>query len=148
MDLSNLSLEELDEKLQEARDAAAARPELAYMLQAHIDNCEREKARRFAETLGGCFTLRDELKTLADTDTIVCRCEDVSYGKLKDYDSWRGAKLQTRCGMGPCQGRVCGGSASFLFGWENESVRPPIFPTRLENLSSDEHDDPDEILLA
>jgi NADPH-dependent 2,4-dienoyl-CoA reductase/sulfur reductase-like enzyme len=115
---------------------------------ARWDFRDRDKARRFAAVLDECFALRDELRYLADEATIVCRCEDVPYSKLKDYDSWRGAKLQTRCGMGPCQGRVCGGAADFLFGWENESVRPPIFPTRLENLSTEQHDDPDEILLA
>jgi hypothetical protein len=44
------------------------------------------------------------------------------------------AKLQTRCGMGACQGRICGSAVEFLFGWNDRSVRPPIFPVRMENL--------------
>ncbi len=95
---------------------------------------KRERTRRFADALNRTFALRDELKTLADDSTIVCRCEDVQYGKLKDFDNWRTAKLQTRCGMGPCQGRVCGAAVEFLFGWKPDSVRPPIFPVKLENL--------------
>jgi NADPH-dependent 2,4-dienoyl-CoA reductase/sulfur reductase-like enzyme len=95
---------------------------------------KREKARRFADSLNRAFALRDELRTLADDETVVCRCEDVQYGTLKDFENWRTAKLQTRCGMGPCQGRICGAATEFLFGWEPPSVRPPIFPVKLENL--------------
>jgi hypothetical protein len=80
------------------------------------------------------FELRDELKTLATSATIVCRCEDVQYGKLTEYRNFRTAKLQTRCGMGPCQGRVCGAAVEFMFGWKDRSVRPPIFPVKMENL--------------
>ncbi len=74
---------------------------------------EREKAHRFGNALNAAFSLRDDLKTLADDATMVCRCEDVEYGRLKEFDSWRSAKLQTRCGMGSCQGRVCGAATSF-----------------------------------
>ncbi|HET6974705.1 MAG TPA: hypothetical protein VFI24_00165, partial [Pyrinomonadaceae bacterium] len=78
--------------------------------------------------------LRDELKRLAAPETIVCRCEDVTYERLRVQNSWRTAKLQTRCGMGPCQGRICGGAVEFLFGWRAESVRPPVLPVRVESL--------------
>jgi NADPH-dependent 2,4-dienoyl-CoA reductase/sulfur reductase-like enzyme len=94
----------------------------------------REKLRRFARDLNRSFALRDELMRLPEPETLVCRCEDVTFKRLQAYDSWRAAKIQTRCGMGPCQGRICGPAAEFLFGWRMESVRPPIFPTRLENL--------------
>jgi NADPH-dependent 2,4-dienoyl-CoA reductase/sulfur reductase-like enzyme len=95
----------------------------------------RAKLRRFADSLNRAFALGDELKTLARPDTIVCRCEDVTFERIKQFDSWRAAKLQTRCGMGPCQGRVCGPAIEFLMGWKAESVRPPIFPVRLESLA-------------
>jgi hypothetical protein len=36
--------------------------------------------------------------------------------------------------MGPCQGRICGPAVQFILGWEPSSVRPPIFPTRLDTL--------------
>jgi hypothetical protein len=52
----------------------------------------------------------------------------VLVGRAAGHPSWRSAKLHTRCGMGPCQGRVCGPAAEFLFGWKPESVRPPLFP--------------------
>jgi len=95
---------------------------------------EREKARRFARMLDRTFRLRCELRSLPATDTIVCRCEDVGYARLQGRTSWRAAKLQTRCGMGPCQGRICGPATQFLFKWNPDSIRPPVFPVRVENL--------------
>ena len=94
----------------------------------------REKTTAFARALDKTFELRDELKTLAESSTMVCRCEDVQYGKLTEYKGSRTAKLQTRCGMGACQGRICGAAIEFLFGWDDRSVRPPIFPVKMENL--------------
>src|SRR6185312_13926531 len=95
----------------------------------------RDRARRFARSLERSFALRDELRRLARPDTIVCRCEDVPAGALAGRTSWVDAKLQTRCGMGPCQGRICGAATAFLHGWERGSVRPPIFPVGVENLA-------------
>jgi len=91
---------------------------------------------RFRSALARAFTLRPELKRLATDDTLVCRCEDVTLGRLREFTNWREAKLLTRCGMGSCQGRVCGGATQFLFGWGAESVRPPILPAKVVNLIS------------
>ena len=96
---------------------------------------KRAAARRFAEALNRAFTLRDPLKRLPRPDTFVCRCEDVTYERLRTMPSFRAAKLHTRCGMGPCQGRICGPAAEFLFGWRTASVRPPIFPARIGSLA-------------
>lgn len=94
----------------------------------------RKSHRRFAEALERAFRLRAELRELATEDTLVCRCEDVPLGRVREFHGWREAKLQTRCGMGPCQGRVCGGAVEFLLGWRAESVRPPVFPARIGSL--------------
>jgi NADPH-dependent 2,4-dienoyl-CoA reductase/sulfur reductase-like enzyme len=96
---------------------------------------ERRKARRFARLLDLTFHLRPELRNLPAAETIVCRCEDVPYSRLQEHRSWRAAKLHTRCGMGPCQGRVCGPATQFLFQWNPDSVRPPVFPARVESLA-------------
>jgi len=101
---------------------------------ARVLFAKRDKARGFSDLLNGTFALRRELRELADAETIVCRCEDVILSRLRAFDSWREAKLQTRCGMGACQGRICSGATEFLFGWQRDSVRPPIFPVRMENL--------------
>jgi NADPH-dependent 2,4-dienoyl-CoA reductase/sulfur reductase-like enzyme len=96
---------------------------------------ERERTKRFTRLLDQTFRLRPELKSLAAADTIVCRCEDVQYARLQHRTCWRSAKLQTRCGMGPCQGRICGPATEFLFGWTPDSVRPPIFPAKVDSLA-------------
>ena len=96
---------------------------------------KRDRARRFARRLERVFALRDELRRLARPETIVCRCEDVAHGALTTHSTWTEAKLQTRCGMGPCQGRVCGAAAEFLYGWTRTSIRPPIFPAPLGHLA-------------
>jgi NADPH-dependent 2,4-dienoyl-CoA reductase/sulfur reductase-like enzyme len=111
--------------------AAAGQPTEARALFA-----QREKARRFAKLLDSTFRLRSELRTLPLPETMVCRCEDVPYSRLQQHPSWRSAKLHTRCGMGPCQGRICGPATEFLFNWNPDSVRPPVFPARVETLAA------------
>ena len=110
--------------------AAAGLPERARSLFR-----KREKALGFAKLMDQAYRLREELKSLPNTDTFVCRCEDVSYERLSKVSSFRAAKLHTRCGMGPCQGRICGPATEFLFGWQRDSVRPPIFPARIGSLA-------------
>ncbi len=95
----------------------------------------RDRWRRFAVALEAAFAPRPELRSLVHADTIVCRCEDVTWGRIQAQTSWRSAKLHARCGMGPCQGRICGPAVEFLKGWGSESVRPPIFPTAVGNLT-------------
>jgi NADPH-dependent 2,4-dienoyl-CoA reductase/sulfur reductase-like enzyme len=94
----------------------------------------REKHRNFSRLLEDTFALRPELRNIPNASTIICRCEDVTIERVKTYQNWREAKLMTRCGMGPCQGRVCGPAVEFLYGWRAESVRPPIFPSKIGTL--------------
>jgi NADPH-dependent 2,4-dienoyl-CoA reductase/sulfur reductase-like enzyme len=121
-------------------DAALVEGQIAGLCAAGRDDIaqrlfpRRASWHRFRQALREAFAPRPELARLADDDTIVCRCEDVSLGRMKDHTTWRDAKLMTRCGMGPCQGRVCGAAARVLFGWGMESVRPPVLPVRLETL--------------
>jgi NADPH-dependent 2,4-dienoyl-CoA reductase/sulfur reductase-like enzyme len=110
--------------------AAAGQPEAARRLFA-----ARERHRRFAADLERAFRLRQDLAEFAANDTLVCRCEDVPLGRVRRCSGWREAKLHTRCGMGACQGRVCGPALEFLLGWKSESVRPPLFPARIRTLS-------------
>lgn len=88
----------------------------------------RRRERRFATALETTFALRHELRSLPREDTILCRCEDVSWGAAREFTDVRHAKLQTRCGMGSCQGRVCGAAGRWLLGWEQDRVRTPFFP--------------------
>jgi NADPH-dependent 2,4-dienoyl-CoA reductase/sulfur reductase-like enzyme len=95
---------------------------------------QRAAWHKFRAALAEAFALRPELTRLAEEDTILCRCEDVALGKMRGHNDWRDAKLQTRCGMGPCQGRVCGAAAKVVLGWGMESVRPPVIPARVQSL--------------
>lgn len=103
--------------------------------------------RRDAETAFGnamhrAFALRPELRSLAAPETIVCRCEDVRYSDLQalvnEHSVWTEAKLQTRCGMGSCQARICGPAIEELFHWKNTSMRPSIFPVPVSAFCSAE----------
>ena len=97
---------------------------------------KRARFQKVVRILQDAFPLRPELKNLARPDTLVCRCEDVPHERLCEHTSWRAAKLHARCGMGPCQGRVCAPAAEFLFGWQIDSVRPPLFPVRCSSLTA------------
>lgn len=97
----------------------------------------RARARRFAAAVGKSFAPAPRARALADETTLVCRCEDVTLGALRGFDDARAAKLATRCGMGPCQGRICGAVLAELFGWSwHGHPRQPVFPVRLASLAS------------
>ena len=108
---------------------AANRPDLAKKLKF-----PHKSAQGFANALNETFAPRPELRALCQPDTVVCRCEDVPLRCLQSSDSWRAAKLHFRCGMGPCQGRICGPAVKFLLNWQSESIRPPVFPAKISSL--------------
>jgi thioredoxin reductase/bacterioferritin-associated ferredoxin len=99
--------------------------------------------------LDALFAPRAELLSPAD-DVIVCRCEGVSAGRIREAVSLgcRGPnqmKAFTRCGMGPCQGRMCGptvtGVLADALGVPPAEVgrfriRPPLKPLSLGELAS------------
>ena len=102
----------------------------------------RDSQVAFGHAMGRAFALRKEILNLAKPETIVCRCEDVRFAQLQTQatpGSWTHAKLQTRCGMGPCQGRVCGPALEFLFGWGPDSVRIPVRPASLASFLEVSH---------
>jgi len=96
----------------------------------------RSVEQRFAAALEGSFALRRDVLQAVEDSTVVCRCEDVRWADLKDRESWRSAKLLTRVGMGPCQGRVCGAALCRLKGWTDPTPRPPLQPVPLAALTS------------
>jgi NADPH-dependent 2,4-dienoyl-CoA reductase/sulfur reductase-like enzyme len=107
---------------------------------AEAGHLARRKTRRhgFVRALRNATVLDPRLKKLASDETLICRCEDVSFAALRLHGNWRDAKLHTRCGMGPCQGRICGPATEFLFGWspasDQSNPRPPIFPALVASL--------------
>jgi NADPH-dependent 2,4-dienoyl-CoA reductase/sulfur reductase-like enzyme len=103
---------------------------------------KRDKQHSFARSLAECFTLREELKQLPNEETLVCRCEDVPWRAVRSCSDPRTARLHKRCGMGPCQGRVCSPALAFLLGWNQPSAnpRPPVFPATMATLSASASD--------
>ena len=95
---------------------------------------QQRHARAFAATLHKHFKLDPYVCNLATPDTLICRCEDVPLRALDGYDDARSAKLATRCGMGACQGRICGTALAELGRFARSAQRPPVFPARLSTL--------------
>jgi NADPH-dependent 2,4-dienoyl-CoA reductase/sulfur reductase-like enzyme len=100
----------------------------------------RDSLRAMALVMERTFAPRDELRGVVTPDTIVCRCEDVPSGALRADWTMRQAKLYTRAGMGPCQGRVCGAALEFLHGWPADSVRLPVEPALLSSILAESAD--------
>jgi hypothetical protein len=69
--------------------------------------------RDFAGLLGRLYPFAPGWLDWARPGTIVCRCEDVPWSAIGDAVATgardvRAVKGLTRCGMGYCQGRICG----------------------------------------
>jgi NADPH-dependent 2,4-dienoyl-CoA reductase/sulfur reductase-like enzyme len=100
----------------------------------------RRRWQRFAARVEQAFEANASPWPLPSAHTLLCRCEDISVGTVARYANWRDAKLHTRCGMGACQGRICGTAAASLFGWRTDGApdgtapRPPISPARIGTL--------------
>ena len=114
-----------------AGHAAAGQVQQAQALRPQLARWED-----FAQALQASFPLNETLKTLAQPDTLVCRCEDVPYAALTEREGWIDAKLHTRCGMGACQGRICGAATQHLFGWTSAPPRHLLAPTRIGTLAA------------
>ena len=77
------------------------------------------RARRAGAAMARMMALRPAMIEAIPPDTIICRCEGVTRAKI-DEAAAAGAgtinqlKHFTRCGMGPCQGRMCGDAAGAL----------------------------------
>ena len=116
----------LDKALAEGRAAGLA---------AAGGTVQKSPSRAFVRDLAETFRLDPALAGIATPETIICRCENVTRETLDPHRSWREAKLQTRCGMGACQGRICGPITAQLYGWRAESVRPPLVPVEAQRLN-------------
>jgi NADPH-dependent 2,4-dienoyl-CoA reductase/sulfur reductase-like enzyme len=83
-------------------------------------------------------------------DTLACRCEEVTARQVRDAarlgcEGPNQLKAFLRCGMGPCQGRLCGLTVTELIAAERGTtpaevgyyrLRPPVKPITLGELAS------------
>ena len=107
------------------------------------------RLRGFADALHATFPVRDGWRDDVAEGTIVCRCEEVTAGRVRDAVTDLGArdarsvKLLTRAGMGWCQGRVCAPAVDGLCGFDSAasliggSYRPVAVPVPLGAIAAD-----------
>jgi bacterioferritin-associated ferredoxin len=103
---------------------------------------------QFAQLLQDLFAVPAGLMALADDDTIICRCEGIRLGSIRQAvrdgaEYVQDIKYQLRTGMGWCQGRMCATTMAGFIARERgcsvehasyQTVRPPAFPVALEDL--------------
>lgn len=82
--------------------------------------------------------------------TIVCRCEEVTAGRIREMarlgcQGPNQTKFFSRCGMGPCQGRMCGLAVTQILSAElgrepadvgSYHIRSPIKPVPLASIAA------------
>jgi len=132
VDLGKVGAEQAEERTRDAKTALnkqrAARP--------FLDHLYRPEQRWIAPP---------------EPDTIVCRCEEVRAGEIRRLVTEQNCpgpnqlKSFVRCGMGPCQGRLCGLTAVEMIA-ESRGVpvsevgyyriRPPIKPVTIGDLAT------------
>ena len=80
---------------------------------------EQRRTARFSKAMSRLMAQRSGQVRAIAADTIVCRCEDITRAEI-EQSLEQGAqdvnqlKSWTRCGMGPCQGRICGDTVAEL----------------------------------
>lgn len=124
-------------------DASQARPQViaeSSMLRDHM------RIRPFLDAL---YRPKDANRIPAD-DVLVCRCEEVTAGAIRGFVELgctgpNQTKSFGRCGMGPCQGRLCGLTVTEVIADARNTspedvgyyrIRPPIKPITLAELSA------------
>lgn len=109
-----------------------------------------ESNLRIRPFLDALYQPKEQNRIPAD-DVMVCRCEEVTAGDLRGFVALgcagpNQAKSFGRCGMGPCQGRMCGltvteviakarGVSAAEVGYYR--IRPPIKPITLGELAGE-----------
>lgn len=108
----------------------------------------RDRHSRVRPFLDALYRPSEPFRRPSD-ETIVCRCEEVTAGQIREMARLgcvgpNQTKSFSRCGMGPCQGRLCGLTVSELLAEQNRqpmeatgyyNIRPPIKPVSLGDLA-------------
>ncbi|MCG8564943.1 MAG: (2Fe-2S)-binding protein [Desulfobacterales bacterium] len=95
------------------------------------------------------FAPAKTLYTVED-DTLVCRCEGVKAADIRravaeGCHEVNDIKVRTRCGMGPCQGRMCGPALAEIAAQALNrpvpqvgalNIRPPVRPIPFKEICS------------
>lgn len=105
------------------------------------------RAERFGRAMSYLMAMRPALAEAIPPDCVVCRCEDVTRAEIEEAISVGAVEVNqvkqwTRCGMGPCQGKICGETVASLVaarvgGRERAgsfTARPPFRPVPTDAL--------------
>ncbi|MBZ9798360.1 NAD(P)/FAD-dependent oxidoreductase [Mesorhizobium sp. ES1-4] len=101
----------LDAACRIGRISRAERDERALPERRHL-----QREARFRAFLDSTYRPTEAVRRLAD-EAIACRCEEVTAGELRafvaeGFTDINQLKSFSRCGMGQCQGRMCGGTVA------------------------------------
>jgi D-hydroxyproline dehydrogenase subunit alpha len=105
----------------------------------------RDRARAFAARLAAAHPIGAAWPGWLRPGTVVCRCEDTTYGALRQSaaaGSAHSVKLATRAGLGPCQARICGPTIADLLRDGHPHNRPIAQPIRLGELAEPPDENP------
>jgi len=111
---------------------------------------------RFRDALDSLYPIGDWSYHLANDETVVCRCEDVTMADLAAArPQWAvdpsDIKAVTRAGMGFCQGRNCGLHIRRLIGSDRHdppfTTRPPVKPSKIADIAAEFRDLDDKPIL-
>ena len=128
--------------------------EATFAAARHTIEHEFTRLRPLRSALDKISALQPGLMSLVRDDTIVCRCEEVTWREAREAvcagsTTYRSLKMTSRAGMGACQGRFCWPFLSRLVAAEAKcpladigppSARPPLGPITLGALASGPQD--------
>ena len=111
---------------------------------------QMQAERHIRPFLEAYFAIPQNMLATQDKDTIVCRCEEVTAGEIRQavenaHGDSNQVKYLSRCGMGPCQGRQCANAVAHIISDAGGQAisdnslfrgRPPVAPISLEQLAS------------
>ena len=98
----------------------ASRPSPSHRTNRRLLELRYHSLQAFAAAMHDVFSIKPGWKSWLDGETLICRCEEVTYTRVRAALDELGAgdartlKLLARPGMGWCQGRICGSAAAAL----------------------------------
>ena len=99
---------------------------------------KRGRLGRFSEALNSTFHLPDNIFDLISDDVLVCRCEGVTAGQIRDgakmgSSDLNASKRLTRAAMGLCQGTMCTFPVTRLMANSSKASPSELLPLTARN---------------
>jgi NADPH-dependent 2,4-dienoyl-CoA reductase/sulfur reductase-like enzyme len=108
----------------------------------------RRREQEYGKVLNALCKIPSDWVKAIPGETVVCRCEDLRMRDIRKalsdgFDTPNALKRRTRCGMGNCQGRICGPVVIDLltaerggaFPTDPPSIRFPVKPAGIAGLA-------------